>query len=310
LISAFPQLLQEKYREAMYQHPLKAEIIATKLANNIGNDMGFNFVHRMCDETGASVAEVANCYAIASALFELPEYFRKIEALDNKISAAVQIEMLFQIRRTVRRVTRWFLRHRNKSLSIEQSIAYFKPTFDDMCNNLGKYMTEKEMAPLLHVETDLVNSGVPKDIAKRISYLSTLFSVMDIAELVDSDKRSNAFVAETYFKLGERLELHWFLDQITRQAVNNHWQALARASFREELDWQQRAITAVVLRSNPEEKNVDKLFEQWFECNEAPLSRWLQVLSEFRTTPNHEYAQFSVALRELMLLSLNCDPLK
>ena len=47
LIEAFPKLLQESYIEQMQEHPLRAEIIATKLANNIGNDMGFNFVNRM-----------------------------------------------------------------------------------------------------------------------------------------------------------------------------------------------------------------------------------------------------------------------
>src|SRR5690554_1688491 len=40
LVSAFPKPLQEKYAEAMENHPLRAQIIATRLANNIVNDMG------------------------------------------------------------------------------------------------------------------------------------------------------------------------------------------------------------------------------------------------------------------------------
>ena len=44
-------------------------------------------------------------------------------------------------------------------------------------------------------------------------------------------------VAETYFKLGAKLELHWFLDQITGQPVGNHWQALARAAFKMQVDY-------------------------------------------------------------------------
>jgi len=310
LIEAFPKLLQDKYINEMQEHPLRAEIIATKLANNIGNDMGFNFVNRMYEETGATVAEIANCYAMASAVFEMSEMFEAIGALDNKISTLVQTEMLFQLRRTVRRVTRWFLRHRNKSLDIAQSIEFYHTTFKAMTDNLGKFMIADEVAQLARVEKDLVNAGAPKKIAKRISQLSSLFSVMDIAELTEGDSREIELVADLYFKLGARLDLHWFLDQITKQPVSNHWQALARASFREELDWQQRSLTAVILRVNEKEKDVEALLDAWFESNAQPLERWQHILDDFRIGQTHEFAKFSVALRELMLLSLNCDPSK
>jgi len=308
LIEAFPKLLQEKYVTQMQEHPLRTQIIATKLANNLGNDMGFNFVHRMQEETGGSVAEIANCYSIASEIFEMKPTVQEIESLDNKVPAVVQTEMLFQLRRTVRRVTRWFLRHRNKTKTIEESIAYYRPTFQLMCKKLNQFMTDKEVAQLQHVEKDLVNSGVPKLLALRISQLSTLFSVMDVADLGEQDGRSNTLISQVYFSIGERLSLHWFLDQITRQPVNNHWQALARASFREELDWQQRAIALVVLKSAPAEKNVENMLESWLAQNQSAIERWHHVLTEFRTSQNHEFAKFSVALRELMLLSLNCEP--
>lgn len=310
LISAFPKQLQEKYSAQMQEHPLRAEIIATKLANKLGNDMGFNFVNRMKEETGAAVHEIANCYTMASEVFEMEMIWQGIEALDNKIQTSVQTEMLFQLRRNVRRATRWFLRHRNKALSIQESIDFYRPTFDSMSKNLHKFMVKEEVDGLIRVETDLVNAGVPKKIATRISQLSTLFSIMDIAEIADADGRSIEFVAELYFALGERLSLHWFLDQITKQPVSNHWQALARASFREELDWQQRSITIVALKVDAKSKDIDQLLDTWFEQNGQPLERWEHILAEFRTSQNHEFAKFSVALRELMLLSLHSDPIK
>ena len=311
LISAFPQQLQNKYQEQMQQHPLRAEIIATKLANKIGNDMGFNFVNRMQEETGATVVEIANSYSMACAVFELEEFWQKIEILNNKISTAIQTEMLFQYRRTVRRATRWFLRHRNKSLSIEQSISMFKPTFVIMTKKLNSFIIDSESAQLKRVEADLISADVPKDIAARISQLSTIFSVLDVAEIAQEDGRDVEIVANLYFKLGVRLELHWFLDQITRQPVGNHWQALARASFREELDWQQRSLTSVVLACDCGSKvqDLDEMLDAWVEANAQPLERWKHILADFKVGQTHEFAKFSVALRELMLLSLNCQRL-
>ncbi len=308
LVEYFPQMLQQKYLTEMQSHPLRAEIIATQLANAIGNDMGFNFVNRMFEETGETVAEIANCYTVASNVFGMADMWKKIEALDNKIPTAVQTEMLFQIRRTVRRATRWFLRHRNKALDVAESIKFYRSTFIDLTTNLYSYMTEGDCEQLKQAEEDLIKSNVPDDIASYVAKLSSIFSTMDIAELTAEDSRDVSVVATTYFELGARLDLHWFLDQITRQPVANHWQALARSSYREELDWQQRSLTSVILRADCKSKKTDELLDNWFKENKQSLGRWKHILSEFRIGETHEFAKFSVALRELMLLSLKCDP--
>ncbi|MBQ4838681.1 MULTISPECIES: NAD-glutamate dehydrogenase [Pseudoalteromonas] len=310
LVNSFPVPLRDRFNAAMDEHPLRKEIIATKLANNIVNDMGLNFMIRMHEETGATEAEIALCYSIACATFQMSETWAEISALDNKIPSAVQTEMLYQLRRTVRRVTRWFLRHRNKALSIEETIEFFAPTFADLSTNLTTYMVEEESARLAEKAAELTSEGVPQALADRIVSLSSLFSVMDLAEVASNAKRDISVVSNTYFKLGANMGLHWFLDQITAQPVANHWQALARASYREELDWQQRALSEVVLNSFEGDGEVDSLIDQWMDNQASLLHRWQQMLAEFKTSQNHDFAKFSVALRELMLLSHNCDTSK
>ncbi|MBH0001916.1 NAD-glutamate dehydrogenase [Pseudoalteromonas sp. SWYJZ12] len=308
LVKSFPRPLREKFNDAMNNHPLRKEIIATKLANSIVNDMGLNFMVRMHEETGANEAEIAMCYSIASEIFEMRDTWSSISALDNKIPAAVQTEMLYQLRRTVRRTTRWFLRHRNKSQTIEQGIEFFAPTFKDLSDNLNTYMIEKENDRIVIEANKLIDAGVPADIAKRIVSLSSLFSVMDLAEVANNSGKSISMVSNTYFKLGARMGLHWFLEQITKQPVANHWQALARSSYREELDWQQRTLSEVVLNSfEGDESDVDSQIDEWMDSQDLLLQRWKQMLAEFKTSQSHDFAKFSVALRELMLLSHNCD---
>lgn len=311
LVNSFPVPLRERFGSAMDNHPLRKEIIATKLANNIVNDMGLNFMVRMHEETGATDTEIALCYSIASEIFQLHDSWEEIEALDNKIDADVQTNMLFQLRRNVRRATRWFLRHRNKALTVEQTIELFRPCFKDLTKNLYSYMVDAESKLLRQQAETLTSKGVPEAIAMRITSLSSIFSVMDLAEVAQSTKRSHALVSSTYFKLGAQMGLHWFLDQITAQPVTNHWQALARASYREELDWQQRILTEVVLASaSDKDTDVDALIDNWMDAQSALLSRWEQMLSEFKVTKSHDFAKFSVALRELTLLGHSCNPAK
>ncbi|WP_213608246.1 NAD-glutamate dehydrogenase [Pseudoalteromonas sp.] len=308
LVKSFPLPLREKFNDAMNNHPLRKEIIATKLANNIVNDMGLNFMVRMNEETGANEAEIALCYSIASEIFQMRETWLSISDLDNKIPSNVQTEMLYQLRRTVRRATRWFLRHRNKAQTIEQSIEIFAPTFADLSENLTQYIVKAESDRIESAREELIQSGVPTEIAQRVVSLSSLFSVMDLTQIAQNANRKIDMVSHTYFKLGAQMGLHWFLDQITNQPVSNHWQALARASYREELDWQQRTLSEVVLNSfEGENSDVDGQIEQWMESQDLLLQRWKQMLTEFKTSQSHDFAKFSVALRELMLLGHNCD---
>ena len=305
LPAAFPKILQERYAKDMENHPLRREIIATQLANKLVDDMGLNFVHRMTDETGSTVDEIAHCYTIASEIFGLRELFEKLDALNNILDANIQTEMLYETRRGIRRVTRWFLRNRDVSMSIEDTINFYKPKFDVLDSNTFDLLATDDSKFIKGKIDALVKRGVPKDISETICKASTLFSVMDIAQVAQEINLDLSLVAKIYFKLGNEVELHWFLDQISAQPVANHWQALARASFREELDWQQRTLTATVLKGCSSKDNGDDIVAKWINDNEKLLNRWVHLLADFKASKTHEFAKFSVALRELNLLSHN-----
>ena len=144
---------------------------------------------------------------------------------------------------------------------------------------------------------------MPQHISETIGKASTLFSAMDIADVAQSMGKDVDLVTKLYFRLGAKLGLHWFLEQITNQPVGNHWQALARASYREELDWQQRALTSAVLKFNKDSNDDEAMFDNWLAEFNGIIGRWEQMLAEFKTSDSHEFAKFSVALRELMMLS-------
>ena len=260
----------------------------------------------MKEETGASVDEILTCYIMSREIFGMPTYWKKIEELDNKIPAIVQTEMLHQLRRTVRRASRWFLRHRNRALSLEQTIEFYKPAFEQLSTNLSEFLVEKEAKLLNDAQNSFEKEGVPADVAAYVTQLSSIFSIMDIVDVADQSKRDLQQVTKLYFRLGAELGLHWFLEQITNQPVGNHWQALARASYREELDWQQRSLTAAVLHHDTKSKDVEEMFDKWLEEFNNILGRWEQMIAEFKTSDSHEFAKFSVALRELMLISNHC----
>ncbi|MFC3121673.1 NAD-glutamate dehydrogenase [Agaribacter flavus] len=304
---AFPEVLREKFSAQMQKHPLRGEIIATKLANEIVNDMGLNFVYRIKEETGADVAQIVHAFSVVKGVFQMGELWSCVEQLDNVMDAQVQLTVLDDMRRALRRGCRWFIRHGEKDLDIEQAIVKYRQAFETMSANLCTYLVEEEIQEVEKRKQSLMNNHLSESDALRIASLSNLFSCLDLAQVAEEESVEVDLLARIYFQLGNKFELHWFLQQINNQPVSNHWQALARASYREELDWQQRALTIVILNSCDKKKNADDILAAWIADNKPKLDRWHHMMSEFKTADNHEFAKFSVALRELMLLSISAN---
>ena len=65
LAEYFPPLVVEKFGHLLPNHPLRREIIATIVTNDVINSMGITFVPRMAAETGATAEEVARAFLVA-----------------------------------------------------------------------------------------------------------------------------------------------------------------------------------------------------------------------------------------------------
>ncbi len=300
----FPQVLQAKFLDAIQAHPLRKEIIATLLANEVCNEMGAEFVHRMNEETGACVSDIVTSYATIKEIVSFDKLLVQIRLLDNKISASLQSALFFETRKMMRRATRWLLRNPSKKRTLFEQIAFYQEKYQKLLAILPDVLVPAELEAHQAVIKNRVLLGVPDSIAIELEYFKSTFSVLDIADLCAELNAPFERVAKVYFQLGARLSLHWFLGQINAQKVENYWQGLARASFREDLDWQQRLLTAGVIATMDDEVDIDTYLDQWVQTHKGALSRWESIVAEFRVGTVHEFAKFSVALRELALLNV------
>jgi glutamate dehydrogenase len=309
LMQYFPTELRRNYSQHMQNHPLRAEIIATALANQMVNEMGCNFVTRLQEETGSNAVDITNAYAAAREIYKLGSVLEEVRKLDNKADALTQYEVMFHVRRTLRRLSRWLLRNRPGKQSVRDLIELYQADVEAIANKLDDVLVAEEVEEHNIMAKAWIDKGIEPKLANYVARLSSLHSVLDISTVAKEKQKTVEQTAKLYFNLGDRLSLHWFLKQINNQATDNNWQVLARAAFREDLDWQQRQLTAQVLNCEcaSGELDVIKALDEWMEANSVSLHRWENILNEFKVGTVHEFAKFSVALRELMLLNLNCQ---
>jgi glutamate dehydrogenase len=303
--TAFPPSLVSKFSDAMRRHRLKREIVSTQIANDLVNHMGITFVQRLKESTGMSPANVAGAYVIVRDIFHLPHWFRQIEALDYQVSADVQLELMDELMRLGRRATRWFLRARRNEQNAARDVAHFGPHLKELGLKLDELLSGEIHENWQARYEAYVEAGVPELLARMVAGTSHLYTLLPIIEASDVTGQNPADVAKAYFAVGSALDITWYLQQISALPVENNWQALAREAFRDDVDWQQRAITISVLQQGDGTQDVETRLALWMEEHEGMIERWRTMLVEIRAASGTDYAMYAVANRELLDLALS-----
>ncbi|WP_370292482.1 NAD-glutamate dehydrogenase [Thalassolituus sp.] len=301
--TAFPDALSEQFAEPLKRHRLRKEIIATQLANDLVNFMGITFVNRLKDSAGASVTDIARAYVTARDVFSLADYWSKINALDYQIDTDVQEEMMAELMRLVRRAARWFLRNRRVNVDIEHEVAKFRPEVQKIAANLGNTLKGAALERWQALYQKRCELGVPEDLAAFSAGASELYAALGVIEAASQSDCAVEQVTEAYFGVGEHLSLSWFLEQINALPAGNHWEAMARESFRDDLDWQQRSLTVGILKGHPDDASLEEAIAHWQEEQELLVSRWQKMLDELKATEQMNFPMIAVALRELLDLA-------
>ncbi len=294
----FPERLHQPYKKFIQSHSLRCEIIATHLSNHIVNEMGITFVYRVQTETGATVAEIIRAHAISSKIFGSLELERLIDSLGHKIEISLQYELLHYVRGLLNLSIRWFLRSRYLNQDIEKTINHFKLSIDQLKEHIPDMMLGKTKSYLDALAEQFISAGLHKDIARNIAVYRALYISLSVIDVAKEHKFDLMKTAQTYFTVGGRFNLVWFRDQISSDASEGHWNAMARLTLRDELDALQRLITVVILRQG-KKVSIDKQIEQWIKQNHRPIARWEKLLQLLHGSEKVDYTMFFVALREL-----------
>ncbi len=300
--SAFPDALVKRYPDALYSHQLRSEIVATQLANEMVNRMGITYVNRMRDSTGADISTIVKAYAAARDVFRMNDLWQQIEDLDYLVSSDVQEKMMSSLMRLVRRGSRWFLRNRRREINIAEEVERFCERAAAINENLSELLAGEGKQVWQKYYDQLVKAGVPKALASTVAGTNNMFSALSIIEGAEQTLRSAEDVAATYYKVGCNLDLEWFLEQLNAMPVLSHWQALARETYRDDLDWQQRTLTVSVINTLPD-GDIKSRMDAWLELSEPMISRWRKMVVELREGDINDFSVFSVALRELLDLA-------
>ncbi len=307
----FPHALRGRFAESIPHHPLHREIISTLLVNEVVNGGGVSYAFRLSEEMSATATDAVRAFAVATAVFELPELWRSIAALDNVVPSDVQDGMVLETRRLLDRAARWLLSNRPQPLAVGAEISRFAAKVRELVPRVGDQLRGAQRRAV-EVRTEaLIDKGVPIALARRIGMLLDLYGALDVIEVTELAEhesgaaatpeggRSHTETAELYYALSEHLDIDHMLTSVSALERGNRWHALARLALRDDLYSSLRAIALDVLRYSDPSESADEKVAKWEESNASRLARSRSALAEISHVSRLDLATLSVAARQI-----------
>ncbi|MFG2961274.1 NAD-glutamate dehydrogenase [Streptomyces sp. NPDC048291] len=298
----FPTALRERFAAALATHPLRREITTTVLVNDTVNTGGTTYLHRLREETGASLEEIVRAQTAARAIFRSAPVWDAVEELDNKVDAAVLTRIRLHSRRLVERGTRWLLNNRPQPLQLLETVDFFSERVEQVWQQLPKLLRGADLEWYQHVYDELSGAGVPAEVATRVAGFSSAFPALDIVSVADRTGKEPLDVAEVYYDLADRLGVTQLMDRIIELPRADRWQSMARASIREDLYAAHAMLTADVLAAGNGTSTPEQRYQAWEQKNTAILGRARTTLEEIRSSDSFDLANLSVAMRTMRTL--------
>ncbi|MDQ6799990.1 MAG: NAD-glutamate dehydrogenase [Acidobacteriota bacterium] len=298
LVRYFPAPLRVRFRAAIERHRLRREIIATYETNTIINRVRATLVAQMTEETGKPASDIARAFTVIRESFDLPSLWAEIEALDNKLPARIQSEMMIEVGRLLERAIAWLLRSGYEKLDIAAYVAEFRPRIETLATHLHDVLPPALMSALKTRQGELEASGIPSRLASRVASLGVMSAALDIVRLTRAG-RPVEDVARVYFGLGARFGLDRLRAAGASIAAETPWQKAAVAVVVDDLFNYQSILASRVIRETDGARDP---VDVWLAARQRVVERIDQTITDVKAAATIDLAMLTVASRQLRAL--------
>ena len=297
LVNYFPHAMRDDFRAQICGHQLRREIVATVLINQMVNLSGISFDHRMTEQTGASVTDIARAWVVTREVTQLPLLWEEIESLESDVKLDVQLELLLEARQMAERCVLWLLRHRRPPIDLTATTQELSDAMRALSSRYDEFLRGQLAATTHSTWASRLAAGVPDGLAERSSVwplLHTAFDVIDIASRHHCEQRT---VAAVYWRLFEALDVLWLWDGIGGLPRSTRWETQARSALRDDLLIGLADLTTDVLRDGGD-------VDAWLVQNERSVARVTTMFNDVRRSDTFDITTLTVGLRQLRNLAL------
>ena len=293
----FPKVLTKKYAAAMGSHPLRSEIIATHVTNQIGNRMGATFCNYLQEEMGAQAGDMARAFTAACDIIDAQSLWNELDRVTLILDYAQSMKLHKNIQALLENLTLWLLSH-HQGIPIQTMVDQYQKPMADYYAQLANLLPQASAQRINDQSEALTSSGIEESISRRLSQLEFVYHGLDVTQVANQCNTEVITAAQTWYGLYEQFQGDWLNQAIANLPSQDPWQRKARASLKQEFEASLAQLTQTVIASD---QSV-----AWELRNQALIERCLAIFGELQSNTNINLAMLSVAVREIAKLKTSC----
>jgi glutamate dehydrogenase len=273
----FPKEMSQRYDEALHQHRLRREIIATQLTNSMINRGGATLIVRIADQTGALPPAIAAAFAAVRQSYEMVALNTEIDGLDNKISGKTQLDLYAAVQDLLLDRLVWFLRNVDLKQGLETIVAHYREGIAQVARALDGALPKAAAAARDTRLAELVKAGVIGDLARRLANLPLLKAAPDIVFVADRAKKPIAEVTATYFATEAFFQLDRVASAVPGIVVSDYFDRLALDRALDSIGDAERRLTAAMVGNGVAGAGA---VDEWVKPRQAEVERIRSAIHE------------------------------
>ena len=272
LLRYFPAALRQRFPQAVTQHQLHREIVATALANAMINRGGPTLLIRIGDETGADAASVTRAFAAVRDAFGLSDLNGEIDALDALVPGDVQLELYASVQALLISRLVWFIRNADFSAGLEAVSAGFRSGVQELAGAISAIVPVRVRESMEARASHLAGAGVPAALAAQLAALPHVSAAPDIVLVAGRCGDTISNVAATFFATDEAFGLGALVEAARTVAVSDYYDRLALDRALDQIESAHRHITMQIVSAATGVPGEDAV-QHWLAVHDASRIR-------------------------------------
>jgi glutamate dehydrogenase len=300
LRSYFPPAVIDRFGHLIAEHPLRRELIAMLVSNDVVNSQGVTFVSRLVAETGAEAADVIRAYRIARDVTGAVGRWEAIEKLVGVLPPTILDELMRGIDRLVEITARWYLQHAPGQLgrAIEahrEPFRAFEEAVAAVAPEAWKLQRDREVWKLM-------DDGVPEDIARRHVIQPFLIHGPNVVTVAVEDEAEIQDVTRAFFLVGDAGYVDWLEGRVREIPVTSRWHRWALQAVEDDLLAARRKLAEQAL-AHVDGIGVDEAVDRYLASNEEVRGRLGRFMRSLALEEASDLAAVTVAVRQIRALA-------
>lgn len=305
----FPAALVERFGQHLDSHPLRKEIICTRVANELVNIGGITFAYRIMEEFNVGIDSVARAFIVARELFELGTAAKLHSELSPKTPLDAWFTVLRDNQRVLDRAVRWFITERGvvAGATISELLENFGSVVE-MRRNLPEYLSDTSRARVRAKRDAGEAWGLPEELIVIWIRGFEGYALLDVIRSAADHDFEATSLAPVYFATYDRFKVDELLGLITELPRSDRWEILARQAMRGSLYETAASLALSVAEGTGGDfstiDGAQKALAGWIENHPTRVGNIDRILDEIAeaapdVTGHPRLAVVSVALRTL-----------